>query len=245
MPERGGGNNLNPRPNMVSLRDALLGRVKDASLLLMAAIVLVLLIACTNLANLLMARTAERAAELSVRAALGASRARLARQLLTECLLLSSVAAVAGLLVAFWTTSLAAKVEPPPLGAQSYSTLNGPVLIFTVLASVVTAVLSGVLPLLYVARIPPGNPLPKIGMDVRPRCDLKQRGARRIGRKGAGLEQGQLDGKAFDLLRQAFVERFDCPFGGAIVTRGVPKKCVSNKSRTSATPASSTVRTRL
>jgi predicted permease len=152
-PERGGDNNLNPRPKMVSLRDALLGPVKDASLLLMAAVVLVLLIACTNLANLLMARTAERAAELSVRAALGASRARLARQLLTECLLLSFVAAVAGLLVAFWTTSLAARVEPPPLGAQSYATLNGPVLIFTVLASIVTAALFGVLPLLYVTRI--------------------------------------------------------------------------------------------
>jgi putative ABC transport system permease protein len=151
--ERGDSNNLNPPPKIVSLRDALLGPVKDASLMLMGAVVLVLLIACTNLANLLMARTAERTAELSVRAALGASRARLARQLLTECLVLSSIAAVAGLLVAFWTTSLAAKVEPPPLGAQSYSTLNGPVLIFTVLASVVTAALFGILPLLYVTRI--------------------------------------------------------------------------------------------
>jgi predicted permease len=151
--ESGDDYNLNPLPKIVSLRDALLGPVKHASLMLMGAVVLVLLIACTNLANLLMARTAERAAELSVRAALGASRARLARQLLTECLLLSSIAAVAGLLVTFWTTSLAAKVEPPPLGAQSYSTLNGPVLIFTVLASVVTAALFGVLPLLYVTRI--------------------------------------------------------------------------------------------
>ena len=151
--ERGDSNNLNPPPKMVSLRDALLGPVKDASLMLMGAVVLVLLIACTNLANLLMARTAERTAELSVRAALGASRARLARQLLTECLALSSIAAAAGLLVAFWTTSLAAKVEPPPLGAQSYSTLNGPVLIFTVLTLVVTAALFGVLPLLYVTRV--------------------------------------------------------------------------------------------
>jgi predicted permease len=152
-PERGVNHNLDPLPKIVSLRDALLGPVKDASLMLMGAVVLVLLIACTNLANLLMARTAERAAEVSVRAALGASRARLARQLLTECLLLSSIAALAGLLVAFWTTSLAVKVEPPPLGAQSYSTLNGPVLIFTVLATVVAAALFGVLPLLYVTRV--------------------------------------------------------------------------------------------
>ena len=152
-PERADGNNLDLHPEMISLRDALLGPVKDASLILMGAVGLVLLIACTNLAGLLMARTAERAAELSVRAAVGASRARLARQLLTECLLLSSVAAVAGLLVAFWTTSLGAKVEPPPLGAQSYSILNGPVLIFTLVASVVTAALFGVLPLLYVTRL--------------------------------------------------------------------------------------------
>jgi predicted permease len=152
-PERGGSTSLNPLPKITSLRDGLLGPVKNASLMLMGAVGLVLLIACTNLANLLMARTADRAAELSIRAALGASRARLARQLLTECLVLSSVAAVAGLLVAIWTTSFAAKVEPPPLGAQSYSTLNGPVLVFTLLASVATAALFGVLPLLYVGRI--------------------------------------------------------------------------------------------
>jgi putative ABC transport system permease protein len=77
-----GGNNLDLRPQMISLRDALLGPVKQASLMLMGAVGLVLLIACTNLAGLLMARTAERAAELSVRGAVGASGSRLARQLL-------------------------------------------------------------------------------------------------------------------------------------------------------------------
>jgi putative ABC transport system permease protein len=81
-PERPGGNNLDLPPKMISLRDSLLGLFKDASLMLMSAVGLVLLIACTNLAGLLMARTAERAAELSVRGAVGASGSRLARQLL-------------------------------------------------------------------------------------------------------------------------------------------------------------------
>jgi predicted permease len=144
--------NLDLRPRMMSLRDGLLGPVKDATLMLMGAVVLILLIACTNVANLLLARTADRTAELSVRAALGASRVRIARQLLTECLLLSFVAALVGSLLASWTISLAAKVEPPPLGSQSYSILDEHVLAFTLMVSVMTAVLFGVLPSLYAGR---------------------------------------------------------------------------------------------
>jgi len=121
--------------------------------MLMGAVVLVLLIACTNIANLLTARTADRVAELSIRSALGASRTRLARQLLTECLLLAFIATLAGLLVAYWIVPLAAKVEPPPLGVQSYSILNGHVLAFTLIVSVITAVLFGMLPALYIGHI--------------------------------------------------------------------------------------------
>ena len=141
------------RPGMTSLQDGLAGPVKNASLMFMGAVVLVLLIACTNVANLLMARTADRASELFIRSALGASRARLVRQLLTECLLLSFVAALAGLAIAYWTLSLAAKIEPPPLGAQSYSILDGRVLAFTLIVSVITALVFGVLPSLYAGRI--------------------------------------------------------------------------------------------
>ncbi|MGA8215516.1 MAG: ABC transporter permease [Candidatus Sulfotelmatobacter sp.] len=141
------------RPSMTSLQDGLAGPVKNASLMFMGAVVLVLLIACTNVANLLIARTTDRAAELSMRSALGASRARLARQLLTECLLLSLVATLAGLAIAYWTTSLAVKIEPPPLGAQSYSILDGRVLTFTLIVSVITALALGVLPALYAGRI--------------------------------------------------------------------------------------------
>jgi predicted permease len=141
------------RPSMTSLQDGLAGPVKNASLMFMGAVVLVLLIACTNVANLLIARTADRFPELSIRSALGASRGRLARQLLIECLLLSFVATLAGLAIAYWITSFAAKVEPPPLGAQPYSILDGRVLAFTLMVSVITALAVGVLPSLYIGRI--------------------------------------------------------------------------------------------
>ena len=152
-PRLEGIDNSNLRPTMTSLQDGLAGPVKSASLMFMGAVVLVLLMACTNVANLLIARTTDRAAELSIRSALGASRARLARQLLTECFLLAFVATLAGLAIAYWITALAVKIEPPPLGAQSYSILDGRVLAFTMMVSVITALALGVFPALYAGRI--------------------------------------------------------------------------------------------
>jgi putative ABC transport system permease protein len=140
-------------PRMTSLQDKLVGPVKNASLMLMAGVVLILLIACTNVANLLMARTADRGTELSIRSALGASRARLAQQLFTECLLLSLVAAIAGLFVAFWTTSLATKVQPAPLSTQSYSIIDARVLGFAVAVAIASSLFFGVLPSLYAGRV--------------------------------------------------------------------------------------------
>ena len=150
-PKRGRIESLSP--SMTSLQDGLAGPVKNASLMFMSAVLVVLLIACTNVANLLIARTADRAAELSIRSALGASQARLTRQLFTESVLLSFFAALAGLLMAYWTTSLAAKVQPPPLGAQAYSILNGHVLAFTLIVAIITALVFGVVSSLYVGRI--------------------------------------------------------------------------------------------
>jgi putative ABC transport system permease protein len=140
------------RPGITSLQDALAGPAKNASLLFMGAVVLVLLIACTNVANILSARTADRMAEFSIRSALGASGGRLARQLFTEGLLLSCVATLAGLVIAYWTTSLAAKVKPATLAAQSYSILDGRVLGFTVAVSIVTALMFSILPSVYLSR---------------------------------------------------------------------------------------------
>jgi putative ABC transport system permease protein len=152
-PKPGNAESFDLRSKMTPLQDGLLGPVKNASLMLMAGVVLILLIACTNVANLLMARTADRATELTIRSALGASRARIAQQLFTECLLLSSVAAIAGLFVAFWTTSIAAKVQPAPLSTQSYSVLDGRVLGFVVAVAIVSTLLFGVLPSLFAGRV--------------------------------------------------------------------------------------------
>jgi predicted permease len=176
--KQGGSDDFKLRARMTSLQDGLAGPVKNASLLFMCALALVLLIACMNVANLLIARTADRAGELSIRAALGASRGRLARQLLAECLLLSLVATLAGLIVAYWTTQVAAKVEPPPLGAQSYSILDGRVLAFTLAVSVITALAFGVLPAVYAGRV----------RALAARGSSRTRGSRLVRESLAGLQ---------------------------------------------------------
>lgn len=140
-------------PRLTPLQDELAGTAKKASLILMAAVVLILLLACTNVANLLIARTADRTSELSIRSALGASRARLSQQLLTECMVLSLVATIAGFFVAFWTTSIATKLQPAPLGSQAYSILDGRVLGFAIAVSILSGLCFGVLPSLYGGRV--------------------------------------------------------------------------------------------
>jgi len=149
----GGVDYFTLHPSMTSLQEGLAGPVKNASLMFMGAVLLILVIACMNVASLSIAHTTDRHAELYIRSALGASRVRLARQLLIECLLLSLVATITGLAIAYGITSLAGKIEPPPLGAQSYSILDGRVLGFTLIVSLITALVLGVLPALYVGRM--------------------------------------------------------------------------------------------
>ena len=151
-PERSPANRKKYPPRLTHFRDDLAGPAKKASLILMAGVVLILLIACTKVANFMLARTSDRATELAIRSALGASRARLTQQLLTESLLLSFAAAAAGLLVARWTISIASDVQPAPLGSQFYSILDGRVLAFCIGVSVLTGILFGLLPSLHARR---------------------------------------------------------------------------------------------
>ena len=139
-------------PMMMSLQDELAGYVKNASLLLSGLVVLVLLIACANLANIMLARTTDRQQELSIRSAIGASRARLMQQVFTECLLLAVISAAIGIAVAFSATSLASKVAEAPLPSQQYGLLDGRVLAFMLGLSIVSALGVGLWPAMIVGR---------------------------------------------------------------------------------------------
>jgi predicted permease len=130
------------------------GAVLGFTGMLMAVVGFVLLLACTNLANLLLARATERRKEIAVRLALGASRLRLVWQLMAESMLLAVGSGVLGLLLAYWLVTLAPMLKPPvdvPLLIDLH--MDHRVLIFTCLTSLVTGVLFGLLPALQATKV--------------------------------------------------------------------------------------------
>jgi predicted permease len=134
------------------LLDDLVEPVRPMILALFGAVVLVLLIACSNVASLLLVRASARTQEMSIRAALGGSRGRLARQMLSECLVVGGLAAVVGVLLAQGAISALSAMRPVDLPRMENIGIDGTVLGFTVLASLLAVVLFGLIPALHGSR---------------------------------------------------------------------------------------------
>jgi putative ABC transport system permease protein len=138
---------------MMPLQQHIVGEVRRPLLVLLGAIALVLLIACANLTNLLLARASARRREIAVRQCLGASATRIARQTLTESLLLSFFGSVVGVLMAVWIVTALKSFVSSQIPNVENARVDGTVLLFTVAVMLLTGVLCGLAPALRASRI--------------------------------------------------------------------------------------------
>ena len=141
------------RASVESLHEAIYGDLRPDVLILLGCAAFVLLVACTNVANLLLARGAARRLEITVRSALGASRFRVTRQLLTECVLLGGIGGAAGLAFAYWTLKILIASAPSAFARLEAVHLDARVLWFSAAVSIVTSLLFGALPAIRLAKV--------------------------------------------------------------------------------------------
>src|SRR5262245_37054123 len=176
--------NRNLTARAIPLADQLVGDVRTALLVLLGAVGFVVLIACGNVTNLLLARATGRQRELAIRAALGAGGARLVRHLFTETAVLYAAGAAGAILVASWALALLESLKPAGIPRLAESTIDAKVLAVTSLVSMMTAMVFGLAPAIHGARTDVGEAL-KSGT----RTSGTSRGRQRI---RAALVVGQL-----------------------------------------------------
>jgi len=148
---------------VVLLRDRLVGNVKFTLYLLLGSVALVLLIACANMANLLLAKATARSREIAVRAAVGASRFRILRQLIIESLVLAALSGAAGLVLAWWGASALMALAPANVPRLTELGIDWRVLAFTLAVSIAATLLFGVAPAFHAARVDLNNALKQGG----------------------------------------------------------------------------------
>lgn len=147
-------NNIGFGVTVIPAHEMVVGNVRRALLIVMAAVALLLVIGCVNIANLLLSRATARSKEMSIRAALGASRGQLIRQLLTEATILAVVAGIVGVVIAGWATMLLVRYTPESTMMPRIAeiAIDGRVLAATAALTLVTAIFFGLAPALHASR---------------------------------------------------------------------------------------------
>jgi putative ABC transport system permease protein len=135
------------------LQEQIVGNVRRPLLILFGAVAFVLLIACANIANLLLGRAISRQKEVAIRSALGATRLRIVRQFLTESILLASLGGACGLLLAFWSLRLLIAISPAAIPRLKEISIDGQVLGFTLFISLLVGLIFGLVPALQTVRL--------------------------------------------------------------------------------------------